>query len=207
MSDRKHSLDKDEQALFQAAMADVAPLPSRRRQHLKRKADKSDVLRAQLARNSAEAETPPALDPNPFRSVNVLQLQPYDVLGWKKDGVQEAVYRKLRLGRYTVDDTLDLHRHTVKEARQALYSFLQQAMAAQRRTLLVLHGRGERSPTPARIKSHVAHWLPQHPEVIALHSAQRNQGGTGAVYVLLRKPPEARELNRERHGGKSGFPE
>jgi DNA-nicking Smr family endonuclease len=206
MSERSRKLDEDERALFQAAMADVAPLSTPRREVLKPPPDKSDRLQAQLARESAEQQKPTAKDPNPFHGSNVPQLQPYDVLGWKKPGVQEAVYRKLRLGQYPIEATLDLHRHTVREARAALYQFLQQAIAKQRRTLLVLHGRGERSPTPARIKSHVAHWLPQHPEVIALHSAQRNQGGTGAVYVLLRKPPEARELNRERHGVKSGFP-
>jgi len=69
--------------------------------------------------------------------------------------------------------------------------------------VLISHGRGERSPTPARIKSYVAQWLSQVPDLIAWHSAARHHGGTGAVYVMLRKSPEAREAARERHGLKS----
>ena len=104
----------------------------------------------------------------------------------------------------TIDGRLDLHRHTVKEAREALFAFLDLARRRGWRTVLVLHGRGERSATPARIKSYVAHWLTQVPDLIAWHSADRRDGGTGAVYVMLRKTPEARERARERHGLKTG---
>ncbi|NJN52019.1 MAG: hypothetical protein HC809_09830, partial [Gammaproteobacteria bacterium] len=63
--------------------------------------------------------------------------------------------------------------------------------------------RGERSATPARIKSYVVHWLGEMQEVLAYHSAERRHGGAGSVYVLLKKSASARELNRERHGLKS----
>jgi DNA-nicking Smr family endonuclease len=142
-------------------------------------------------------------DANYFTLGEVPQLQPYDTLSWKKDGVQIEVFSKLRAGRYAIDGRLDLHRHTVKEARQALFDFLELARGRGWRTVLVSHGRGERSPTPARIKSYVAHWLSQVPDLIAWHSAARQHGGTGSVYVMLRKSPEAREAARERHGLKS----
>ncbi|MCP3697653.1 MAG: DNA endonuclease SmrA, partial [Aliivibrio sp.] len=56
---------------------------------------------------------------------------------------------------------------------------------------------------PALIKSHVAQWLPQIKEVMCVHSAKTQHGGTGAVYVLLRKS-EAKKLdNREKHQKRS----
>ncbi len=199
-----HGPDTEDHAkaadLFRAAMQDVAPLQAKQRAVL-RKDDTGSLVKA-AARRQALAQPAPALDPNPFQLTEVPQLQPYDVLAWKKTGVQEAVFRKLRQGRYPVEDSLDLHRHSVRQARTALFAFLQQALARGQRMVLVLHGRGERGATPARIKSHVAFWLPQHPDVIALHSAQRQQGGTGALYVLLRKPEAARADNAERHGGR-----
>jgi DNA-nicking Smr family endonuclease len=69
--------------------------------------------------------------------------------------------------------------------------------------VLIAHGRGEQSATPARLKSYVAHWLGQLPEVIAYSSADARHGGTGAVLVLLRKSFEAREETRESFGQKS----
>ena len=43
----------------------------------------------------------------------------------------------------------------------------------------------------ALIKSHVSHWLQQIETVMAFCSAQPKDGGTGAVYVLLKKQPKA----------------
>ena len=73
--------------------------------------------------------------------------------------------------------------------------------------MLIAHGRGEQSATPARLKSYVVHWLSQMPEVIAYASADRRQGGTGAVLVLLRKSSAAREETRETFGLKSERPD
>lgn len=55
------------------------------------------------------------------------------------------------------------------------------------RCLLILHGKGERSTPRALLKSYVSAWLPQLPAVMAIHSAERRHGGSGALYVLLRK--------------------
>lgn len=70
--------------------------------------------------------------------------------------------------------------------------------------LLIVHGRGERSTPPALMKSFVSHWLTQISEVQCAHSAQRLHGGTGAVYVLLRKSAEKKAENRERHQKRLG---
>jgi len=185
--------------LFRDAMQGVAPLKSVAKPPPVRQAPSQ----AQLARRAnAECHPLPVQDPNYLTLGQVTQLAPHELVSWKKDGVQEAVFKKLRLGKYPQDGVLDLHRKTVKEARVALFDFVGMALAKGWRCVLINHGRGERSPTPARVKSYVIAWLGQMPEVLAYHHPERRLGGAGAVLVLLRKSPAARTANREQYGGK-----
>ena len=140
-------------------------------------------------------------DPNYLHTGEVRAMDPYERFEWKKDGVQPAVFQKLKGGGYEVEGRLDLHRRTIEEARQEVYRFLAVSRGRGWRCVAILHGRGLRSATPARMKSYVAHWMRQAPEVIACSSAPSRQGGTGAVFVLLRKSAASREENRERHRG------
>ncbi len=184
-------------------MSDVVPLSQKR---VVPEPERPEPTPAQLERRGAAEGRRPrgeAEDANPLTLGEVALVNPRDTLAWKKDGVQNEVFKKLRNGGYRLDARLDLHRHTVREARSALFDFFALARRKGWRTLLIAHGRGEKSATPARIKSFVAHWLGQIPDVIAFHSAARQHGGTGAVYVMLKKTPEAREEARERHGFKS----
>ncbi len=186
--------------LFRDAVSDVAPLEQKRISHRR---TPSDVTAAQLERREAalgNRSREPKTDPNYLTLGEVRQLNPREILSWKKDGVQHEVFRKLKSGRYPIEARLDLHRLTVKEARVEVFRFMALALAKGWRTVLISHGKGERSPTPARIKSYVAHWLQQLPDVIAYHSAIPTNGGTGAVYVMLRKSEAAKEQARERHG-------
>ena len=188
---------------FREAMQDVAPLTKGRAvtdPASKRKEPTAGQLRR---RDGAEGKTtPPAEDPNPLTLGEVVMVEPRQVLEWKKDGVQRQVFGKLRQGRYELQGELDLHRKTVKEARVAVFEFIALAQAKEWRAVRVTHGRGEKSPVPARLKSYVNAWLQSLPEVIAFHSALPNQGGTGSLYVLLRKSPTEKEFNRQAHGFK-----
>jgi len=52
-----------------------------------------------------------------------------------------------------------------------------------------VHGKGRRSRQPGPVlKGLVDHWLRQRDDVLAFCSARPADGGTGAVYVLLRAP-------------------
>jgi len=131
------------------------------------------------------------------------QVCPDDWLSFKRGGVQNGVFKKLRQGRYPVEATLDLHQSTPERARDALAAFISDCMANDIRTALINHGRisgGRRGR--ALIKSYVAQWLPELEEVMAFHSAQKPDGGDKAVYVLLRKSERRRQENRERYGGR-----
>ena len=182
-------------ALFLAEMDGVAPLAE---SHLRVRAESPEAPSlAQLARRQAAAST--GKDSNTLTLGEVPPVDPFDEIAFKRDGVQTGVYRKLRLGRYPQEATLDLHRMTVREAREAVWRFVHDAQRAGLRSVIITHGRGDRSETPGRLKSYVAHWLPTLPLVLAFHSAQRHHGGYGACYVLLRKNAEKRQDNRERH--------
>ncbi len=186
----------DDLELFLQEMADVKPL-------------KADVLTdvngeqaptlAQLARRKA-AELEPEYDANYLSMEYVDLVMPDQVLAYKKDGVQEGVYKNLRLGKYQVDATLMLLGKYLTAARRALFEFVADCHQRGIRTLLVHHGMGRDSkPHPAILKSYCFKWLQQIPEVLACHSAQKIHGSSAATYVLLQKNSEQKRENRERH--------
>ncbi len=144
----------------------------------------------------------PAPVPGELTLGEVPPLQPRDFLEWKKDGVQDLVVDRLRRGHYEPAATLDLHGERIKAARRLVHEFLLRASDASARCVCITHGRGEKSATPARMKSYVAAWLEAHDLVNAFVSAPRHLGGTGAVLVLMKKSAAAREENRQRHGAK-----
>jgi len=198
---------------FRSAMSDVAPLgekaQKKARQEAERLEAKKEMPRAislnQLERRYAALgiERRPKVDPNPLTLGEVPQLAPRDLLEWKKDGVQHQVFTRLKNGHYPIEGSLDLHRLSVREARDAVFKFFRLAEAKRWRTLLIAHGRGEQSATPARLKSYVVQWMAQMPQVIAYSSADRRHGGTGALLVLVKKSAAAKEETREAYGQKS----
>ena len=126
-------------------------------------------------------------------------LKPEDFIEFKQDGVQDSVYRKLRLGKYEIQARLDLHKKTLKQAREDMIRFLHQCQQLDIRTLIIVHGKGKRSNPPALLKSYVAYWLENISDVLCCHTALKQHGGTGAVYVLLKKSVTQKQENRERH--------
>lgn len=154
---------------------------------------------AQLARRAA-AQAEMGMDRRGLATQWVEPLKPWDEICFQRPGVQEGVFRKLRLGQYPIEGRLDLHHMSVEQARRELLSFIDESLRHEVRTVLILHGKGEKNPGQhAILKSHLAVWLPELPGVMAAHSAQRHHGGTGAVYVLLRKSERQRLDNRERY--------
>lgn len=146
----------------------------------------------------------PIKDRNPLTSEHVEPLKSHDVLAYQRPGIQHGVYKKLRLGQYQIEARLDLHRMTVEEARRDVFGFINDCVRYGLRSVLILHGKGERNPDGiAQLKSYLAKWLPELDDVMAFYSAQKHHGGTGAVYVMLRKGDQEKLRNRELYGAKS----
>ena len=180
--------------LFRREMADVTPIkPDNRVQE--RAPHRKDSIREQLRRAAAVDDRK---DNNPLTVPEIVpQIGPLDIVGLKKDGVQEGVYRKLRLGKYDAQDVLDLHRVRLLEARNQVQAFLENAHNNGMRTVLISHGKGLHSERPGFLKSYVMHWLEESRLVLAYHSTPANRGGSGATQVLVRKNSQARQNNRE----------
>lgn len=124
-------------------------------------------------------------------------LKPDEIISYRRDGVQDAVFRKLRLGKYDIHTRLDLHQYTLQDARDEVLAFLKQCQRMDMKTCIIVHGKGQHSSPPALMKSFVCQWLEQISDVQCFHSAQRHHGGTSAVYVLLKKSQEQKQSHRE----------
>jgi DNA-nicking Smr family endonuclease len=108
-------------------------------------------------------------------------------LSFQRAGIRDQMMRRLRRGLIPSEDELDLHGLTQTQARDQLADFLSHSRNAGRRCVRVVHGKGYRSGTRGPIlKTAVNLWLRRHLDVMAFTSAKAIDGGTGAVYVLLR---------------------
>ncbi|WP_018864258.1 MULTISPECIES: Smr/MutS family protein [Thioalkalivibrio] len=120
--------------------------------------------------------------------IGASDLQPGDELRYARNGISQRVFRKLRNGHYRVEDELDMHGMFAEEARQAIALFLDQARERGRLCVRVVHGKGMRSRQKGPVlKGLTDHWLRQRQDVLAFCSAPPTDGGTGAVYVLLKR--------------------
>lgn len=158
----------------------------------------SQTLAQQLKREAIENQHSQLRN---YLSVEKVEpVDPLDYISYKKSGVQQGVFKSLRLGKYKIDQVVNLQQQKFEQARSALFNAVISAEKKQVRTLLVKHGTGMNSkPFPAFMKSYVNQWLLQMPEVLAFHTAQTHHGGLASVYVLLKKSNEARATNKELH--------
>ena len=110
-----------------------------------------------------------------------------EFLFFARTGLQFKTQKQLRQGKIIIDDHLDLHGLTISEARKTLLDFIQFAQKQQIRCILLVHGKGYRASTQKPVlKNKVNSWLRQHPDILAFSSAQPKDGGTGALYIILK---------------------
>jgi len=112
-------------------------------------------------------------------------------------GLDPRILRRLRRGEFAYQAMLDLHGLTAAEGRTAVQRFVDDARTVGHRAVLIVHGRGlnSRGQTPV-LKEGLKQWLAQgrvSRSILAFTSARPADGGTGAVYVLLRRRRGPRE--------------
>ncbi len=104
------------------------------------------------------------------------------------NGLQQSLLRKLTKGQIPWEEGLDLHGLRVEEARDEVSGFVRRAQHQGCRCIIIVHGKAlDSDDSPARLKSYLNEWLRQLNPVLAFASATPRDGGTGAVYVLLRR--------------------
>ena len=111
---------------------------------------------AQKLRQKAATQEKISADLNHLQHYAVERVQPHDELGYRCHGIQDNIFRRLRQGKNPVDARLDLHRMTIDKAREVVYSFLNDCVKYDLRTVLILPGKGDRNiEDPALLKSHL----------------------------------------------------
>lgn len=176
MNDEPDKDKKSDDELFRQAMRDVTPLQPDNR--IRRQTPPKKVP---SGRNDDAAPAQAGFSDNTFENTCP------DRLYFERPGIQKALLKKLRGGKLPIDSTLDLHGSTVDQARQLLIGFFEECRHFDHRHVIIVHGKGFRSEHKPVIKPLVNRWLRETDEVLAFCSAQPKDGGTGAVYVLLRR--------------------
>jgi len=187
MSDKKpnqsNNISDEEQCFFADEMSDVRRLKTEKRVESAKSKPKPKPLQNQ---NLTTAED----DSNSGRISDPVDLRDAvvdDVLFFARSGIQQKICKKLKRGDLPIEEELDLHGYTVNEAKTAIQDFLHECKRQHIRYIRIIHGKGYRSENNIPVlKTHVAYWLPQINDVLAFSSAQARDGGTGALYVLLK---------------------
>lgn len=176
-------LSDEERQSFLNEVADVRPLVSEKRfEAVKNKPSPKP------RHDQYDSESEQAADDNMLSDpVDLQDAAVEDVLFFARTGIQQKAQKKLRRGELPLEEELDLHGYTVNEAKIAIQDFLFECKRQHIRYIRIIHGKGYRSDQKIPVlKTHVAYWLPQISDVLAFSSALPKDGGTGAIYVILK---------------------
>jgi len=174
-------IPEDEVALFREAVRDTTPIRQAPRVSRGSKAPPPVPIQSLLDGHDAVAES---LD-GPLTWEQSLETG--EEASFLRAGLGPDVLRKLRRGHWVVQDVVDLHGLNRQEARLLLAEFLGASLKRGLRCVRLIHGKGLRSPGKEPIlKGKVQLWLAKRDEVLAFCQAPGNQGGSGALLVLLK---------------------
>lgn len=174
------SISDDDRKLFRGEAGNVRRLRSGR---VERRPKPAPPEPRQTRRDEARVLEELASGPTPLHD----DLETGEELLWLRPGLQRRVLTRLRRGHYSVGDELDLHQMNAEAAGASIRWFLDQANASGISCVKIIHGKGLRSgPGGPKLKRVTARILSRHPRVLAFAGARPNDGGSGAVYVLLR---------------------
>lgn len=174
------SIDDEDKALFRSA---VGPI-----QRLRHARDRSKPKPPPPKPRQSELDERSVLDELARGSFDFNAVETGEEISHVGEGVDPRTVKRLRRGHWRVQADIDLHEMTVKVATEALRGFLKEARQHGLTCVKIIHGKGLRSgPDGPKLKRMTAGVLARHSAVIAFASAPMHDGGTGAVYVLLRR--------------------
>ena len=180
-AERKASAEKN---LFVRAAGAVKPLREQRRVQLAPEQPAPIPFQQQLDNQRVLQE---AIS-DEFDASTLLDVD--DALSFRRPGIGTDVTRKLRKGHWSIQRELDLHGLRREDAREALAAFVREAIKQGVRCVRVVHGKGLGSPGKMPVlKGKVQGWLIQKNEVLAFVQARGDEGGAGALVVLLQPSP------------------
>lgn len=177
---KKPEISQDDVALFRQAVGDAVPVAQDRIAPYR---EPPPPIPHQLQRDEQQVLHDMLSD-----AVDDSDLETGEELFFCRTGLQHNLLKRLKRGYYSVCAELDLHGLNRDEARAALVAFLKECRTHSIYCVRIIHGKGNGSPQRRPVlKGRVNHWLQQRAEVLAFCSARPADGGTGAVYVLLKR--------------------
>lgn len=169
--------------LFKKALLGVKPIDNQNiadtRVARSKKVDAQTLAKRAAAEGGAEQELTEISDTQAILNPVASQA----ALSYRIATLQHKVFEDLKAGKIRWFEAVDLHGCTVEQARAAVLQVLQIAKDENQNVVKIVHGKGPE----AILKTYVNGWLRQHRDVLAFVSAPENQGGTGAVLVLLKR--------------------
>lgn len=188
----KRKLPEADVALFREAMKNVKPL---------KKSDKVELKapRSLTRRLPTQARAANKITVNEFSDLLRETVTTDQYLFFSQPGLPPKLLRELKQGRIKQEAILDLHGYTIETARDALSKMINICLKRGIRCFRIIHGKGKLQNTNQPVlKNHVNNWLQQHNCVLAFCSAKPPDGGTGAVYVLLKNMNKASQIYDDR---------
>jgi DNA-nicking Smr family endonuclease len=154
-------------------------------------------LREEPAPVAPEPPSPPTLDPELARDRFVPAHSPPQ-RGLALDparpvGLDRRNWQRLKRGQLPIEARLDLHGATQEAAHRRLVQFVADAERRGLRCVLVVTGKGQAGG--GILRHMVPRWLGEsgvRERLIAYTPAQRHHGGSGALYLLIRRPRAGR---------------
>ncbi len=175
------NLDENTENLFSQAVKDVRPLSQDDRAIHEVK--KPKPIPKQLLRDEQQA----LVDSLSDHYIPAYELETGEELLYLRDGHSPDILTKLRRGKWVVQANIDLHGLISDEARLYVSTFISDCKKRGIRCVRIVHGKGLGSRNREPILKHkLRGWLMQKDEVIAYAEAKKQDGGSGAVIVLLK---------------------
>lgn len=177
MKDKKD----DDLALFRNAMKDVKPLHNDKIVLTKKP---HPLPFSKKKAYSAEED----MNNDILYDNHIMEVEKEEELLFARPGIQHNIVNKLRRGQFNIQAELDLHGMIVRVAEIEVRKFLSECQYRNIRYARIIHGKGYGSKSKQPIlKNKLNLWLQQCFEVLAFCSARPSDGGTGAVYVLIKR--------------------
>lgn len=184
--------EMEDTELFKKALTGVKPIDNGNIAQIKpkrvKKIDAQTLAKRAAAEGSAEQELTEISDTQAILNPVASQA----ALSYRIATLQHKVFEDLKAGKIRWFEAVDLHGCTVEQARAAVLQIIQIAKDANQNVIKIVHGKGPE----AILKTYVNGWLRQHRDVLAFVSAPENQGGTGAVLVLLKRAEKNPKYNQ-----------
>lgn len=175
-----HAHIDEEKVLFMQAMSGVTPLKTDAVVSQKpAKADENAAFRRANAQGGEEIAGATLSDMQAL--LNPVAGEAF--LSYKQPTLQNKIFEQLKQGKLRWYDAVDLHGSSIEDARAAVQTIIHNALQNGETVVKIVHGKGK----DAIIKTCVNGWLRQISDVMAFVSAPNNDGGNGAVLVLLKK--------------------